>query len=161
MFSRFFLTAVLAVIASAVGIETACAQLPFSRQGAYIDLEQQRRAERYGSPSYSQPAFVTPSVAEDTNRSFYPSNDQNVHIHIVAPADAKITFDGTATRQTGTRRDYQSPALETGFRYSYEIQATWMEQGKQVTQRRNVPVQPGDDISLSITRDFISVNRAP
>ena len=161
MYTRFFGLAVLTVFASAAAVDTACAQgLPWSRQGEYLYRERERYQQYYPTPSATEPAAVVPFANPDTNRSFYPSTDEQVRIHIVVPADAKITFDGKMTRQNGTQRDFQSPPLETGFRYSYTIQATLDgEREKEVTQKRVVPVHPGDDVNLTITRDSVSVNR--
>jgi len=107
------------------------------------------------------PAFYPPATGE-TSRAFYPSSAaaDTARINVTAPADAKITFDGAATLQTGTQRRFVSPAIAAG-RYTYEIQAVWMENGREVRQSRSVPIQPGDVVQVTITHDGVTVRSEP
>jgi uncharacterized protein (TIGR03000 family) len=107
------------------------------------------------------PAFYPPANVE-SSRAFYPSmaTADTVRINVTAPAEARITFDGAMTSQTGTLRRYVSPAIAAG-RYSYEIQATWMENGREVRQSRSVQFEPGDVVQVTITRDGMTVRTEP
>jgi uncharacterized protein (TIGR03000 family) len=66
--------------------------------------------------------------------------DNSAHVTVSAPPDAAIWFDGTKTASTGSVREYQSPPLPPGNRYSYEVRARWNENGHEVTQTQKVEV---------------------
>ncbi len=90
----------------------------------------------YGSetPSYSYGSYaVTPPAA----------TDGSARVTVTVPAGARVTFDGTPTSSTGAVREFQSPPLTPGRRYSYEVRATWTENGKEVTQTQQVEVASG------------------
>ncbi len=112
-------------------------------------------------PPAMAPAYAPPASAE-TSRAYYPSvaTSDRVRIDVTAPADAKITFNGAPTTQTGTQRRYFSPVIPEG-RYAYEIQAVWTENGRQVRQSRSVPVEPGEVVRVTITRDGVTVRPEP
>jgi uncharacterized protein (TIGR03000 family) len=152
MFQRFIvLSALGCVFVPAV----ASAQLPFSRQGEYYYREQMQR--------YQPPVVVnsTPAATAESSRAFYPSTamQDRVQIQVTTPAQARISFDGKGTMQTGSRRQFVSPSLAAGD-YTYEITASWMDDGKEVTQRKTFPVHPGDVVQISITRDGVQVTNA-
>ncbi len=112
-------------------------------------------------PPAGAPAFTPPANVENS-RAFYPGSAtaDRVEIDVTAPADAKITFNGAATTQTGTQRRYFSPAIPAG-RYAYEIQAVWTENGREVRQSRSVPVEPGEVVRVTITRNGVTVRPEP
>jgi uncharacterized protein (TIGR03000 family) len=65
-------------------------------------------------------------------------------IEVLVPrADAQITFNGNPTATQGTRRDFDTPALQPGGNYSYTVRASWNEGGRTVTEECTVPVVPG------------------
>jgi uncharacterized protein (TIGR03000 family) len=80
-----------------------------------------------------------------------------VLVNVSVPTDAKIMFQGEKTTQTGSARRFVSPSLTAGYRYSYTVQATWMENGKEVSQSRSLAVQPGDVVNVTFTRDGVQV----
>jgi uncharacterized protein (TIGR03000 family) len=98
--------------------------------------------------SYS--ASTTPDVGY---QSFYPpatvQPDTIAHITVNVPAGAQLSFDGAPTTTTGPVRQFDSPALTPGSRYSYEVQARWNENGQEVTQTQQVAVTAGVRVSVS------------
>jgi uncharacterized protein (TIGR03000 family) len=94
-----------------------------------------------GSQAYYPPATVTaqPVPAQIDNTS---------HISVSAPANAEIWIDGTKTTSTGSVRNYQSPALEPGTRYAYEVEARWNENGQEMKQTQRVAVTAGAHVSV-------------
>jgi uncharacterized protein (TIGR03000 family) len=71
-------------------------------------------------------------------------DDNAVLIGVRVPESATIWFDGEKTTQTGTFREFISPALEPGQKYSYEIKAVWVENGQEVSRLRRIDVYAGD-----------------
>jgi uncharacterized protein (TIGR03000 family) len=55
-------------------------------------------------------------------------------------ADAQVWFENAATQQRGFNRVYISPPIETGKNYTYNIKATWMENGHEVTREKKLQV---------------------
>jgi len=79
---------------------------------------------------YAPPAPVTPI-------------SQSASIRVLVPdAKAKVWFDGTLTKQTGTDRNFHTPELAAGT-YTYRIRAAWGEGAAETIQERVVSVQPG------------------
>jgi uncharacterized protein (TIGR03000 family) len=60
-------------------------------------------------------------------------------------------------KQTGTLRQYQSPALKQGEEYAYDIRAQWTENGKSVERAQTVRVQADRKIRIDLTSPAIEV----
>ncbi len=67
------------------------------------------------------------------------------------PADAKLTFDGTATTSTTASRRFTTPALPTGNDMSYTLTAEIVREGKTLKATQVVSVRAGQttDVNLS------------
>jgi uncharacterized protein (TIGR03000 family) len=76
--------------------------------------------------------------------------NRTVHVNLRVPGDAKIWFNGSQTKQTGTARSFESPPLGAGQEYAYQIRVQWKQDGKDVTQTRQVTVHAGDVINLTL-----------
>lgn len=74
-----------------------------------------------------------------------------VTIDINVPEDAEVTIQGKKMNQSGSARQFTSPYLNPAFAYSYDIVATWNENGQAVTQNRRVVVRPGDHETVTFT----------
>jgi uncharacterized protein (TIGR03000 family) len=60
------------------------------------------------------------------------------------PEDARIWFQDQPTKQTGTLRQFVSPPLTPGKRYTYTVRVQWPEDGRWVSQAHSFPVRAGD-----------------
>src|ERR1019366_8671747 len=100
--------------------------------------------------AYAWDVGVAPRVA------FYPSDGiadgrlpiqdtpKNAQIKVLLPdPNAKVWFDGSPTTSTGTDRLYYTPDLTANVTNSYRIRATWLANGKEITQERVVGFAPG------------------
>jgi uncharacterized protein (TIGR03000 family) len=107
----------------------------------------------YGTPSYTTtPSFYyAPSAAAVTPDTSAVSNDR-AQIEVMVPPDAEILFDGSATQQRGEDRLFVSPPLNPGRSYTYDIEAKWMENGRQVDQKKEVTVTPGQTTTVDFSR---------
>jgi len=128
----------------------------------------------YGSYSYTYPSYDT-SAYEDSSpgQSYYyspPASDSSqiapaiantaARIHMILPdAQAQVSIGGRPTAQTGTERWFHSPALQTGSTYTYQIRASWMQGGKQVSQERTVTVIPGQTTVVDFTQPAFATAR--
>ena len=62
---------------------------------------------------------------------------------------ARVWFEGAATTSTGPVRRFHSPALASGGRYTYDITATWHENGHEVPQTQQVEVTAGTHVNVA------------
>jgi len=100
-----------------------------------------------GFPQASAPAVttsVTPVRAGTT-----PSDTASVRVFV--PAEAKLTFQGQDTVDTGTQREFVTPPLVAGRTYRYDIQARWNENGREARADRRVYVHAGDRVVVDLT----------
>jgi uncharacterized protein (TIGR03000 family) len=114
--------------------------------------------DSYGSASdysdYGSYGYVAPSDTYES-QSYYPSAtatappDSTADVTVNVPADARIWFDGTATKLTGPIRQFATPALKPGTRYHYEVRASWKENGHEVTQTQQVSVRAGAHVRVN------------
>lgn len=121
-----------------------------------------RYGSYYSSPyySYSPPAYYTyPS----TSYQYYPptssapivdpASANQAQIQVVLPyPEAEVTFDGAKTTSVGRARLFNTPSLDPSGKYSYRIGASWMEDGRPVTDIRVVSVAPGRTVVVDFTK---------
>jgi uncharacterized protein (TIGR03000 family) len=121
----------------------------------------------YGTSAYSAPAYnpaIPPSVSNAVASSYRPVSPEGysytsatepdgnrpARVNFRVPGDAKVWFGASPTTSTGTSRSFESPALDVGQEYVYRIRVEWMQDGKNVTETRQVPVHAGDVINLTM-----------
>ena len=82
---------------------------------------------------------VLPAVAQA------PGGFEPATLVVRLPAeDARLTVDGTPTRQTGLARRFLSPPLKPGRRYAYTLTAVWEPNNyTRITRSREVAVWAG------------------
>lgn len=103
-----------------------------------------------GQPQVAPVPNAPPSTATSPGDVPQPRNAQ---IRVILPdAQAKVWFDGNLTSSTGTERNYHTPDLAAGASNTYRIRATWMANGREVTQEQAVPVQVGRMSIADFTR---------
>src|SRR5262245_22685119 len=75
----------------------------------------------------------------------------------VPEAGAQLWIEGQEMSTQGLVRNFISPPLEPGARYTYTIRAQWTENGKQREATREVPVRPGQRVTV----DFAAPEKPP
>jgi uncharacterized protein (TIGR03000 family) len=65
---------------------------------------------------------------------------------------AEVFVEGVKTTQTGTDRTYESPPLEAGKEYAYQIVARWTEGGATVERKKTAFGKPGDVVRIDMTK---------
>lgn len=76
-------------------------------------------------------------------------DDNAVLIGVRVPESATIWFDGEKTTQTGTFREFMSPPLEPGQKFTYEIKAVWVDNGQEMSRMRKIDVFAGDRMMVN------------
>jgi uncharacterized protein (TIGR03000 family) len=91
-------------------------------------------------PGFFYSSVVPPASAPE---------EQVAYVHVrVAPPHARISIEGSETRQIGSSRLFVSPPLNQGQNYVYTIQVSWNDNGRVVNQERKIPIRAGDRISV-------------
>jgi uncharacterized protein (TIGR03000 family) len=109
------------------------------------------------APAFTASAPVTPSQSYYYGSNYYaavegsPVNN-TATINATVPADATISFDGSATLQGGKQRKFVSPPLQPGQVYHYDVQVNWKQDGREVTRKRRITIHAGDVVNLSFPR---------
>ncbi len=121
----------------------------------------------YGTGPDYYSGYMTPgssSPPSDMQGGYYGSqssggNANTAFVNVVVPPNAQVTFEGQPTTQTGMFRRYQSPPLDPGKEFTYDIQARWNQNGKEVTQDRHVRVRAGQQAMVDFVRGDRDMNR--
>jgi uncharacterized protein (TIGR03000 family) len=71
-------------------------------------------------------------------------------VNVWVPADAELRFDSTKTDLRGSYRSFTTPPLIPGRDYAYDITASWMQNGQQVSHSRHVTFRAGDRITVDL-----------
>jgi len=71
-----------------------------------------------------------------------------VDVHV--PAAANLWFEGVRLTQGGTTRRFVTPPLVPGQGYSYEVRASWTENGQEVARDRTVQVRAGERVDVDL-----------
>jgi uncharacterized protein (TIGR03000 family) len=63
------------------------------------------------------------------------------------PTGAEVTVNGKKV-DAGSKRIFESPDLQTGESFTFDVRVTWLEDGKAVKEARSLTMHPGDHQSL-------------
>jgi len=110
--------------------------------------------------SSSPASHIRPAVGPGGDGSSGPAERPGSGTGAKAPAkiqvrlpteDAKVWFQGQPTTRKGKVREFESPALESGAAYTYQVRASWMSDGEEVTRTRTISVIPGRRATVDFT----------
>jgi uncharacterized protein (TIGR03000 family) len=76
--------------------------------------------------------------------------DNAALIDVRVPGNAEVLIDEQKTNQTGTMREFVTPALDPGQEFSYDIRARWTENGQEVVRHRKVNFHAGDRLTVNL-----------
>ena len=92
-----------------------------------------------------------------------PGNDNkqpaNVVIHL--PTDAELYIEGIKSKQVGATREFETPALQPGKVFTYNLKAVWMEDGKEVVKQLKVKVEAGKTTKIDVTQESVEAPPPP
>ena len=99
-----------------------------------------------GAASTAAPVVIAPSYSLTTSAST-PAGVQ-AHVTVKVPAGARLWIQDVPTTATGPVREFDSPSLTPGQSYTYDVRATWTENGHDVTQEQHVGVTAGGRVEV-------------
>ena len=99
----------------------------------------------------------------DTEGSAVPADRAAATVAVTLPADARLTFDGQATRSTSANRVFTTPPLEKGKSFRYSVKAEFVRAGKTITVQQEISVQAGREtfVSLHVPWEALSNSYLP
>ncbi len=80
-----------------------------------------------------------------------PTGGATVDVRV--PADAELRVQGRVMRQTGSVRKFVSPPLDPDRTYTYKVEARWTENGKLMTQSRQITLSSGHHVTVDLRPD--------
>ncbi len=116
-------------------------------------------ASSWAAASYNYVAFFPPTFTGDSPAAAPPLaptdtrlNGRRAVVQVEVPANATVWFGGAQTKQGGTLRTYETPPLESGYAYHYDVKARWEQGGKAVERTQRIEVYPGGRITVTFAR---------
>jgi len=103
------------------------------------------------SPGVPAPGYYGSSDAPQAAPAPPPSPVDGARVLIRVPADAQVLIEKQPTQQTGPVRQFESPALEPGREYTYEITARWHEGAQEMSQTKKILVHARDIVNVDFT----------
>lgn len=86
---------------------------------------------------------VVPPTATPTSAS----------LQISLPAEARLLVGDYNTESTGSVRFFQSPPLDAGKTYAYELRADLNRGGRTITETKTIVVKAGQSANVDFTID--------
>src|SRR5207247_1068927 len=77
-------------------------------------------------------------------------------IVVKLPDSASLKIGGYLSTQKGTVRTLYTPNLVPGYTYSYDLEATWSDGGKDKTTTRTVQFQANKTVEVSLSESSAS-----
>lgn len=112
----------------------------YSTQAGKMQILKLPRADEPAGSKSVSPSTETP-----------PAEKARVFFNVKVPADAELWFEGFKTSQQGERRKFQTPPLEPGKTFTYEIRARWTEDNGAVNRLQKFKVKAGDVLNIDFT----------
>jgi len=113
----------------------------------------------YSAPGYVDQNYVAPAASySEFSSSYYqppaantvPVNKAVIQVTLPNP-EGSLWVEGYKMETGGTVRTFETPPLDPG-NYTYHIIASWPENGRLVTQERDVAMTPGQKYVVDFTQ---------
>ncbi len=102
------------------------------------------------STTITPPAYTAPLMGAGLRTTALTTPADVATVRVRVPADARVYFEGELTTTTGPERLFESPPLERGRNYRYDIRAVWDENGREVIRSRSVMVRAGETANVDL-----------
>jgi len=73
-----------------------------------------------------------------------PTMESSAILTVYVPAEAKVTINGKLTKTTGSKRQYVSFGLMSGFSYKYEVKAQIVRDGQLLEDTKVISLTAGE-----------------
>jgi len=112
-----------------------------------------------GAPGYGWRPFFGQTIIyyPASYAAALPRSAAPVTIDVIVPAKAELWIEGKKMGQTGEQRQFISPPLEAGRRFSYDFRIRFKDDGREQTRTRTLDVLAG----ANYTVDFVNPPKTP
>jgi uncharacterized protein (TIGR03000 family) len=93
----------------------------------------------------------TLSTAGTATLSARSPAERTAIIDVTAPSEAEVIIDGHVLPRTGSQRQFVTPPIEDSRIHYYDIRATWIQDGREVSQTERLALMAGDRKSVTFT----------
>jgi uncharacterized protein (TIGR03000 family) len=100
----------------------------------------------YGPGAATPEQLPPPKVDDKTKTGALPDR---ARVTVQMPPDAKLYVDETPMKTTAESRTFNTPRLDRGQTYFYEVRAEVVRDGKPVSETKRVLVRAGEDVRVS------------
>lgn len=105
----------------------------------------------YAQPSYqsfyTEPVYVGPTNSIVPLAPVAENHPTTAQLTLQAPVGAEVLINGKKM-EGGANRTFESPELQPGQKYTFDVKLSWMENGKKVEESRTVTMGAGEHQSL-------------
>lgn len=101
----------------------------------------------WGTPGYyysGTPAYYYGGNTVTRNATVARPPASQALVNVQVPSEATVWFNGEATKQTGSNREFSTSGLTPGQSYQYTVRARWTDNGQVVDRTRNITVHGGE-----------------
>jgi uncharacterized protein (TIGR03000 family) len=152
------------LLAVVVGLLPATMAVAGSSEQSPLNWPWMKQPKMYGyeerPPVTPPPAQVTrPPMKYTVTITVLPQTSKNpaeqantATVMARVPENAMIWFNDEPTRQRGELREFDSPPLEIGKKYSYHARFVWFEEGHWVSETKEVPIAAGEMSCVYLTK---------
>jgi uncharacterized protein (TIGR03000 family) len=81
-----------------------------------------------------------------------PTEETTARLNVLLPSEATLYIQGVRMDRTGSFREFISPPLVPGEVHTYNLHATWKENGRDVARDELVRVRPGERTDVDLNR---------
>lgn len=74
-----------------------------------------------------------------------PGEEQSARVTVNLPSDARLWVDAVECPLTSSVRSFNTPALNPGQRYAYNLKAEIVRDGRTITETQRVVLTPGEE----------------
>jgi uncharacterized protein (TIGR03000 family) len=95
------------------------------------------------------PSTVVAVVAQSRPTVSETAVSTGAHVTVRLPADARLWVDGAACPLTSDTRSFDTPTLESGKQYVYNLRAAVVRDGRTVEQTQRVVLGAGRQVNVT------------
>jgi uncharacterized protein (TIGR03000 family) len=102
-------------------------------------------------PSMAPPADAKPAEPIPAPKPMAYFSGDHARVVVNLPADAKLFVDDQLMKASSEHRTFNTPALEEGQVYYYELRAEVMRNGQKTVQNKRLTLRSGEIFEASFT----------
>jgi len=95
--------------------------------------------------------YAAPSEPPFDAQAYSAPSNAPAELNVILPANGTVSFGDFQAAQAAGARQYETPALDAGNAYIYQMTAQWMDNGQPVTRTKTVRFHAGETVNVDFT----------